>query len=593
MRNRFVALITGTVLICLILPVAQAGGFFPTMDSLLGETMPALSSVIGREADTSDSGKEVYTNITWNDYNTFGQYAAACGCEMAAYTPVENREVTITLRKNGADFQLTYQYDTGTATVVYPEGTRMEKEPNTVAVSAMSKKQSIFPSVDSLLGETMPAVSSAIGRKADISENRKEVYTDFTEDDYNAFGRYAAAYGCLVAASDYMQDKGRQVTITLQKSGASFQLTYDPDAKTATVIYPEGTRMEAGPDTVAKSAMSVMSSFLPELRRVFGAPLPELNRMFEYERRDTVTEAGLRQREYAYVDEDRYLLFGSCLAAYGFQLTGSHVKDGMICAVATWNGNPLEVTWNPAEYQLTVTYPEYWYRDDSLWPGENGGVPSILPDREQMLGIAVPQLGLALNREPDRTEILPDSRYAEIYVKFGEADYSVFSDYLEQKGWETVGYVKTGTVLKVTLGKGDKRFDFEYDGIYHTGRTVYADRSQMEVKAMVTPTPRPTATPRPSVTPTPRATATPRPTKLPKRYSEGECYNIAKRYFDSLLWKNPASVTLHGYTVTEGDTGYLFMFDFSAMNSFGGYDRKTYYISVNFFTGQIEYALDL
>jgi len=52
--------------------------------------------------------------------------------------------------------------------------------------------------------------------------------------------------------------------------------------------------------------------------------------------------------------------------------------------------------------------------------------------------------------------------------------------------------------------------------------------------------------------------------------------------------KNPASLQINGIKCMNGDgTTYWITIDYSAMNSFGGYDRNNYYCKVDFTTGEI------
>ncbi len=76
---------------------------------------------------------------------------------------------------------------------------------------------------------------------------------------------------------------------------------------------------------------------------------------------------------------------------------------------------------------------------------------------------------------------------------------------------------------------------------------------------------------------------TPRPTadlSQVRFYSVKDCYDTAVEYIKSTL-KNPASLQIHSYTVTEDNDEYTFIFDYSAQNGFGGYNRKHYYVIVD------------
>ena len=68
---------------------------------------------------------------------------------------------------------------------------------------------------------------------------------------------------------------------------------------------------------------------------------------------------------------------------------------------------------------------------------------------------------------------------------------------------------------------------------------------------------------------------------------ERKCYSIAEDYLTNLDWKNPHSLQIHGYVVTYQCDSFLFAFDYSAQNGLGGYNRGTYYICVDFNTGEV------
>lgn len=76
-----------------------------------------------------------------------------------------------------------------------------------------------------------------------------------------------------------------------------------------------------------------------------------------------------------------------------------------------------------------------------------------------------------------------------------------------------------------------------------------------------------------------------------KEYSENECKEIALAYMKehiSPYLKNPASLQI--ITVTGGKTEggeYLFVINYTAMNSFGGYTPGNYYCTVDYATGKV------
>ena len=71
--------------------------------------------------------------------------------------------------------------------------------------------------------------------------------------------------------------------------------------------------------------------------------------------------------------------------------------------------------------------------------------------------------------------------------------------------------------------------------------------------------------------------------------SEDKCKDIAIEYLNKYL-KNPSSLQIHNTTCTKDGDKYLFIFDYSAMNSFGGYTRSTYYCMVDSKDGEVTLA---
>ena len=74
-------------------------------------------------------------------------------------------------------------------------------------------------------------------------------------------------------------------------------------------------------------------------------------------------------------------------------------------------------------------------------------------------------------------------------------------------------------------------------------------------------------------------------------YSAEECTTIALSYMKehiSMYLKNPSSLQINGTSCVNGDgTTYWITIDYSAMNSFGGYDRENYYCQVDYMTGEV------
>ena len=61
--------------------------------------------------------------------------------------------------------------------------------------------EGLFPDLDQLFGTAMPSVSAALGRKADKEvencDGLFEIYRDFSDEDYSAFGTYLDGLGAV------------------------------------------------------------------------------------------------------------------------------------------------------------------------------------------------------------------------------------------------------------------------------------------------------------------------------------------------------------------------------------------------------------
>ena len=261
-----------------------------------------------------------------------------------------------------------------------------------------------------------------------------------------------------------------------------------------------------------------------------------------------------------------------------------HADDGVMFATITDGKGALTLRYDLQEQRFSMICPELYYIDSSRNAVKAADSPLILPDLQEAMGAILPRVSSALLRYPDSSESCEEN-YREVYQNFTPDDYGVFSTYLLDKGG-TVGnyYVDNTGALVIPLSIQGTEFSFTYDQVGNRAIMDYPASAQLEpvfaASAAATPTPRLTAKP----------TATSKPTTPPRNYSEAECWNRAKNYFNNLSWKNPSSVTIHSHWSSASDDGYVFYIDYSAMNGFGGYNRETYMIKVNWTTGRIEYA---
>ncbi len=447
-------------LLCIILVVltivsfhANASGLFPSMDEMLGTSMPSVSLVIGRPADeqtdTDAGSEEVYLNFSGADYISFGQYLAGCGAVLKEHSSEDNT-VTAIISVRNAEMTFSYNWVESTAVAIYPSGTRAETEKE-----SDKSGENILPPA----GGVMPSVEFAVGRKPDEQlggvEGLIQIWNSFTVEEYTSFSAYLAETGATLKDNNI---EAGVLNATIGFNGFFFQFVYNWNEQTVEVIYPNGTT-------------------------------PETNR------------------------------------------------------------------WDT--------------------PVGNG---FVLPDISSV-GKELPRISVALEREPSSEETLQDGSLQETYLDFSEADYNTFSKYLQTAGCMLEDYHtdENGTLV-INLGNGSGKMTFSYDAVRHIGIVTYPGQARLE-KAWV-------------ATLVPESQATPKPTEKTdtKYYSESECWNKAEVYFRNLRWKNPKSVVIHGHSTTYNSGSYTFTIDYSAENGFGGTNRGYYWITVDWSTGEITMA---
>ena len=439
--------------------------------------------------------------------------------------------------------------------------------------------ESLFPSSDELFGVTMPDIRYAAGRAADEQQKNDDsqtfAYSAFTIQDYAALDAYLASAGLRVKDHTLADDT---LKVVLEKDGADITLRYNYPERKASMFYPKGTRLEK------KAHQSGKGTVLPDLRYQFGIAIPDLSTQLPlHPKAKTVKENALELIQYTEVSRADYLAINQYLTALNYETIEWHADSGVLYATITDGKGAVTVRYELQEQRFSMICPELYYIDTSRNAGTAKG-SMILPDLQEAMGVILPRISSALLRYPDSTENA-DDKYREIYQHFSQEDYAVFSGYLMDKGC-TVGeyYIDNTGALVIPLSIRETHFTFTYDQVGGRAIMDYPVSAQLEpvfaASAAATPTPRPTAIP----------TAAPKPTTPPKNYSEAECWSRARNYFNNLGWKNPASVMMHSYSTSVSDGGYVFYIDYSAMNGFGGYNRKTYMIKVNWTTGRIEYA---
>ena len=441
-----------------------------------------------------------------------------------------------------------------------------------------------FPAMDDLFGVTMPDISNAVGREADSVEETVSgtvyTYSPFLVADYDAFDAYVSAAG-LTVGSHTVEDN--VLTTTLSKDGESLVFEYSYTGRSASLTYPENTRLELE----AHPAPEGTQGTLPDIRRIFGAAIPDLSGVLSlHPNARTVRENSTDMIRYTEVSIQDYGRINTHLTALGCAAVEWHADDGVLFATMSYGSGAFTIRYDMQAQTFTIICPELYF-DEGVKKAEIAADAELaLPSPMQALGAILPRISTALLRYPSSTETTEDS-YTEVYENFSADDYSAFSAYLVDKGCTVVGYERDRAgVLRIALSVGDVGFTFNYDQVGHRGEAVYPIGAQLEPEFAASAA----ATPVPIVTATPAPVVTPAPTAAPVNYTAADCWGIAERYFYNLSWRNPSSVTIHSHWYSSSDGGYVFYIDYPAQNGFGGYNRETYMIKVNWTTGRIQFA---
>ena len=441
-----------------------------------------------------------------------------------------------------------------------------------IMLVSTASAEGLFPSMNQLFGTAMPSIEAVVGRSpAETGEDgngKYEVYTNFSYDDYSAFGAYLAGVGATVTDTEV---SGSAMKASVSARGAAMQFMYDWNTQTAAAIYPSGTRPET-----EKEAVEVKASILPPVGGIMPSAQFAVGRKPDSESR---ADNGTTQVWTNFTDAD-YNVFSTYLAQTGATLKQSSAEGGILTAEISLNASSFTLTYDWHTKTATVLYPIGTSPErEKLNTLKGSG--SILPKMET-IGKDLPSISRALSREPDTTEVLADGSRQEIYNSFDEADYNVFSQYLQTAGCAVDDYhVEGGSVMVIQLSNLTGTFTFTYDALRHIGSAVYPKASRIE-KAWAAPT----------AVPTPKVTATPKPSRNNNYYSESECWSIAERYFRNMRWNDPSSVTIYGHTSSYNstDSTYTFTIDYTARVVAGGLRRSYYWISVSAITGQVNFA---
>lgn len=98
----------------------------------------------------------------------------------------------------------------------------------------------VLPNLQEAMGTILPRISTALLRYPDSEENGdetyREVYRNFSPDDYSVFSAYLPDKGCTVG--NYFVNDAGELVITLNTGTSGFTFTYDQVGSRAIMDYP-------------------------------------------------------------------------------------------------------------------------------------------------------------------------------------------------------------------------------------------------------------------------------------------------------------------------------------------------------------------
>ena len=326
-------------------------------------------------------------------------------------------------------------------------------------------------------------------------------------------------------------------------------------------------------------SIAFCEGLFPEINVAFGVGLPTMKAVFQREA-DEVNQLqdGRTELVFNYISIADYDAMSRYWASYGGVTADFSRKGETVFATVQVEGEKVSVAYDTESQELRLTYPAIYYFDDKEYGEASMNAAGVLPDLNDVFGVLLPRVAIAIRREASDSKETNDGGYTEMYSDFTEDEYAAFSEYLLEQNCSVVGYQTSDEKLIIDLEKNGGAFTFTYDPSQSSAEVSYSAGTHPEP----VPVPTPAIVVENPVSPNPTAK---------KGYTESECWSFAKAYFNNLSWKNPSSVTIHDHRSSWSDNGYLFVIDYSAQNGFGGYTRAKYFIKVNSITGKIEYGL--
>lgn len=105
----------------------------------------------------------------------------------------------------------------------------------------------------------------------------------------------------------------------------------------------------------------------------------------------------------------------------------------------------------------------------------------LFPDADEMFGVSMPSVGLAIGREASEQSDT-DAGYQENYTGFSMADYLTFGQYLAGAGAKIEDYKIDGSSITATITASDSSMTFSYDWAEQTATVLYPAGARAETE---------------------------------------------------------------------------------------------------------------
>ena len=247
-RGRILAILILILTIMSTCVFAESG--LPSLDSLLGKTVPSVSFAIGREPIETDKQNGELTlrfdQVTDEDLLLLDRYLIGHSCNLEDFS-IDGTRAIFTVVYDDEAIRFEYDNEAKTLVVTYPANTRLERSPG-----AFSETGGLLPDISAGFIIELPNMQTAIGRTPaesyDRDDQHVEIYNHFSRTDYSRFSTYLQTYGCSVSGYEVENDI---MTIGLSYKGLSFTFVYDPNASVARLYYPINSHLAPTPAPTA------------------------------------------------------------------------------------------------------------------------------------------------------------------------------------------------------------------------------------------------------------------------------------------------------------------------------------------------------